>query len=179
MTVYINAMYCTSTCYWIWVLPSRAIIQGGPNEIYRTFKNHFFGADDDLFAISNAIPTTVNVSISGELGTINNFTNLNELPDASDETLISALGEAISLSVTNEDSGVSANLFDGTKVESTPASAGQYQAILDGENLTIVFFNETTQGQSINVDGDYMATVIVSANDYFETENFTRNVIVQ
>ena len=46
------------------------------------------------------------------------------------------------------------------------------------DEVGVLFWNETAEGQSIRVDGSYRAIVDVAPNDYFATEAIIRSVVV-
>ena len=101
--------------------------------------------------------------------------------DTSEASSMTALltSGLIALTVTNDESGVSYNLTEGTLVNGAPAAAGEYalSANEEGTAVTIAFYN-SFDGKTIRLDGAYTAAIDVTANDYFTVEMFSVGVTV-
>ena len=105
------------------------------------------------------------------------------LPEEDDDILLDLIDEGIvSLEVVNLDTLVSTNLTDGERLDdgSSPSGPGEYVLSLNDarDEVGVLFWNETEEGQSIRVDGSYRAIVDVAPNDYFATEAIIRSVVV-
>jgi hypothetical protein len=88
----------------------------------------------------------------------------------------------IGVTVTNDETGVSYSLTQGTIQFQPPDSEGECQvaASEDGKTVTVSFYN-AFQGAHIETGGDYSATVDVlenDSNDFFAIETFVRSVTV-
>jgi hypothetical protein len=130
-------------------------------------------AGGGLYDLNANIPTPITVTLAGD-GTGSLTLNLTEpLPTAasgSDEDLLLLLSnDTIALTVTNDATLVAFALTDGTRVATTPTAAGQYLLSLDETraNLTIQFYNQTTDGSALQVGQGYTATIDVLDNAYF------------
>ena len=126
-----------------------------------------------LYDLNANIPTPVTVTLAGD-GTGSLVLNLTEpLPTAasgSDEDLLLLLTDGtIELTVTNDTTLVAFALTSGTRVTTTPTAPGQYLLSLDATraNLTVQFYNETTDGSTLQVGQGYTATIDVLDNAYF------------
>jgi hypothetical protein len=105
------------------------------------------------------------------------------LPDEDDETYFAMIDEGIiDLTVLNNDTLVSTDLTDGTRIDdgSSPSSAGEYVLSLNEtrDELGVLFWNETENNQSLREDGNYSTVVEVSDNRIIEAEVILRDVTV-
>jgi hypothetical protein len=136
------------------------------------------GADaGGLYSIDANLATYVEVTLqptnTGEM--LLQLTN--PLPTADNPVLLGMLSDGtIDLQVLNEESLVSFNLTQGTQSESI-SLPGDYNISLNADRtqLTISFFNEI-EGTSLYLEGNYLATITVNANNLFVAETFTRDV---
>jgi hypothetical protein len=130
--------------------------------------------------IDAEIPVEVLLLDNGNARIYLDLTNALPEPETSDSELLDFLGGTIKLTVENLEGGTTVDLTQGIQVTETPSAAGEYQVSLDGlrTTLTILFRNETEAGQSLHIDGSYAAHISVLENDYFVTEEFTRDVEV-
>jgi len=134
--------------------------------------------DAEPYILSENLPTSVNVALDGT-GTTGSLTLAltAALPSADDDALLALLDNGtIEITVSNNDTLVSFNLTDGTRVYAAPTAAGEYYLSLDAARtaLTIQFYNETTTGNTLQSGDACTASFSVMANDYFATEEFTR-----
>jgi hypothetical protein len=136
-----------------------------------------------LYSLSALISNPVEV-ILYDNGTASSTFELDEvLPDVDDETLLSMIDMGIiTLEVLNVDTSVSTNLTEGTRLEdgSSPNSAGEYVLSVNEtrDEVGVLFWNETTDGQALHEDGNYRAIFNVARNNIFESESFIRDVNV-
>jgi ABC-type oligopeptide transport system substrate-binding subunit len=126
---------------------------------------------DELYDLEANIPATIAVTLAGD-GTGSLVLNLTEpLPDTgNDEDLLALLADGtISLTVSNDATGVSFDLTAGERVMSNPGSAGQYALSVDSTRavLTIQFYNATTTGATLQSGDTCTATIDVLDNAYF------------
>lgn len=106
---------------------------------------------------------------------------LSPLPgEGNDAEMLELLGGTIALTVQNLEGGTTVNLIDGIPSNQEPDEPGEFRLSLNATRttLTIVFMNETVDGQSLNPEGDYEAAIDVDENDYFTSESFIRDVEV-
>jgi hypothetical protein len=137
--------------------------------------------ETQLYSLNENLPATVSVTLGTDGTGSLTLALTTPLPLADDATLLGLLGDGtFDISVQNNDTGVSFNLTDGTRVEAAPTDVGQYYLTLDEARtaLTIQFYNETTTGASLHSGGVYTASFDVIANDYFATEAFNRTATV-
>jgi hypothetical protein len=138
--------------------------------------------DGALYSLDTNLPDAVIVSL-GDDGTGSLALALAApLPETDDATLLGYLTDGtIEIIVNNNATSVSFNLTDGTRVDSTPAAAGEYMLSLDAARttLTVSFYNETMTGAALHAGGGYTASFSVIANDYFTTESFNRTATVE
>ncbi len=144
----------------------------------------------DPYRLSEEIEDgTVEVTIQGNgnavlsLALDNPICGTEELKEADldDEKLAALLGTEIGLVVTNEETGVTANLMDGERTDSTPTAQGQYQISInsDRNQIDIVFRNETKNSLTLHEGGDYLASIEVSEiASFFTSEVITLDVVV-
>jgi len=148
-----------------------------------------------LYDLNANIPADVGVTLAGD-GTGSLVLNLTEpLPTAADAADQAAMDQemlalltdgTVNLTVQNA-AAVSFLLTSGTQLAAgaVPAGAGQYALSLDATRsvLTIVFFNETSTGATLNSGETYTALFDVAADNGFfvdtvATGPFQRTVIV-
>jgi hypothetical protein len=119
-----------------------------------------------------ALEAGVVVTLRGDLGEV-------EVPfavpvpasaDTTDAETAQQVAGAVSLVVANRNSGVTADLADGTLVEETPTAAGQWSFVLNEERdlATLTFFNESPLGDALRTSGEYDAYLSIAENDYVE-----------
>ncbi len=89
-------------------------------------------------------------------------------PVADKQEIEDVMMEAATLVVSNEESGASADLSDGTPVDGEPSAPGEFSWELDEERttLTIEFYNETASGMSIDKGTEYVATLSIAENKF-------------
>lgn len=139
----------------------------------------------ELFRLSQAIPDPVAIELDGDLGMISIDLTSHPLPtEVASANLSDVLDTGIiSLIVTNNESGVNANLVDGIFVQDTPDDAGEFGVALccsgdvstEGKEAQLTFFN-LFENSTLSPDGSYTARVSVLENDYFTEEVFTRSI---
>jgi hypothetical protein len=80
------------------------------------------------------------------------------------------LSGAVSLVVSSDVSGTTANLVSGILVDSAPTAAGQWTWSFNEANdaAALTFFNQTTAGLTLDPANTYSATLGVGTNDYVE-----------
>jgi hypothetical protein len=143
-----------------------------------------FAACDDsgetLYKLSNAVDDPVTVTLSGSLGTLR-FAQISGIPIEPREELLGLLGNEILLTVQDPTTGGTADLISGVRVEETPSSPGEYRVSLldDMSAIMVVFYNQTSTGSTLVAGRTYDAAISVTANDFFQTESFTRLATVQ
>ncbi len=135
---------------------------------------------DDRVALSGIVSDPVGVDIGLVYGHITlDFSPSPLDPDDANalETLLTQ--GAVGLSLTNDGTGVSVDLTDGTAVPVEPEQPGEYLAEVsaDGTTVTVTFTN-SFDGYSLHAGGDYSASIDVATNDFFATESFLRQVDV-
>lgn len=120
--------------------------------------------DVDALVTSGAV-----VTISGNLGSVNVPFSV-PVPEVDHNDVQTALS-LVALTVSNNSTGVSFSLTEGTLVEAEPAAANEYTWALNGERTegTLTFFNQVASGQNLQVAGGYTATFEVLENDLVET----------
>ena len=135
--------------------------------------------DTDLYQLSSALSNPTIVNLSGDLGTLMTADESDPLPSEPAAELENLLiSGVINVVVQNNNTGVNYSLVDGDMVDTTPAAPGEYQITMNGDGIvTIVFYNQFN-GAAIQADGDYLALIEVSENDYFLVQDFSRNVSV-
>jgi hypothetical protein len=175
------------------VAPSGAAVAKGVRMYRSAVLNAVFAALVPLAVCSGCEETTGDlVSLNGivsnpvavEVGLVNGHIALDfsSAPlDAAQETemrRLLTLG-VVELTLTNNATGVSVNLTDGVAVTVEPEQPGEYQAVVsaDGTEVSVIFTN-SFDGASVHAGGDYTASVSVGDNDFFETEEFVRQVVV-
>ena len=138
------------------------------------------GKGSDKIALSEVIPDPVQVTLGYVTGTMTfDFTAHPLDMDKEYDLLMFLATDNIGVTVVNDATGVSHDLTEGSNVLTTPDMYGEYlvTASEDGKTVTVQFYN-WFQGQTINVGGDYSATVTVLENELFATESFAREVTV-
>jgi hypothetical protein len=91
----------------------------------------------------------------------------------SDATLELYFYGSVSITVTSDTTGISANLADNgvVYVEGVPTFPGEYTWSLNDplrDAWTVSFYNETPFGRMLKVGGSYTATVSVGDNPFIE-----------
>lgn len=137
-----------------------------------------FDAPGDKYSLYENLPDTLGVTLS----TVSNTGSLTmpfteALPEADDAELLALLEDTtVSLNVAN-DEAVSYNLTEGTRVDGTPASAGEYALTMSEDRMSIgvSFYNEHS-GTALHAGHTYTATIDVLDNDFFATESFAIDV---
>jgi hypothetical protein len=99
-----------------------------------------------------------------------------------DDPFESELEGAVSLQVSSNASGTTANLTSGIIVDGNPDSAGQWswQFNADRDVATMSFFNSTVTGLTLKSANTYDAALSIANNEYIESEDsftFTVNVV--
>lgn len=129
----------------------------------------------------NLSSSTVAVTLSSTSGTGTLTMSFTEaLPEADDAALLALLEDAtITVEVTAAESDVNADLTDGTRVDGTPAAAGEYSLTMaeDRMSIGVTFYNEYS-GTALHSGGTYTATFSVLSNKYFKAESFSRTATV-
>lgn len=94
-----------------------------------------------------------------------------KVPDVSDADLEAELEKAVSLVVSSDISGATANLSSGKIVDGMPTGAGEFMWELneDRDLATLTFFNETISNLTLKVGRPYTALMQVTENEYIET----------
>lgn len=146
-----------------------------------------FGCADDpasssKYSLESAVELsgdTVDVTLSGTRGTI--VFDLSEMPlsvEQENAFYTYLANETITLEVQNEESSVSYLISQGELVDEMPSEEGQYFISAASDLVQIVFWNDF-HGSEIRVAGEYIASVDVSANEYFMEENFVADISVE
>jgi hypothetical protein len=138
------------------------------------------GDTDDEVALSSMIPDPVTIALGPTIGTIMiDFSSHPLDMDRQYELEMFLFSGDLGVTATNDATGVTHNLTEGTPTMTPPDQAGDYLvgASSDGKTVTVQFYN-WFEGQMFAAGGDYSATISVSDNDFFETETFTRQVVV-
>lgn len=122
---------------------------------------------------SGSLTDGVMVSISGSVGTISVPFEV-EVPSVSDSDFQDEMDGSVSLLVTSQASGASADIGVGIALEdigATPGAPGEFTWELnsDRDEATLTFFNETPAGLTLKSDRMYFADFSVGPNDYVET----------
>jgi hypothetical protein len=91
-------------------------------------------------------------------------------PNVPDADIEGALGDAVGLVVTSDETGASADITSGTLVTGTPSAPGEYAWALDGDRdtATLTFYNESPGGLTLKTDRTYTAQFAIGTNDYIE-----------
>jgi hypothetical protein len=125
------------------------------------------------YDLDTYIPAPITVTLAGD-GTGSLTLDLTEpLPkpdsDNYEDLLVLLTDGTITLTVQNDTTAVSFDLTSGTRVTTAPAAAGEYALSLDetGALLTILFYNQTTDGSSLQSGQGYHALIDVLDNSYF------------
>lgn len=118
----------------------------------------------------DALSGGVDVTISSGIGTVSMpfSVAVPNVDDFEDE-----IDGAISLVVSNDESGTTVDLTSGTAVSGSPSDPGEWSWDLnrDRDRGSFEFFNETVDGQALRSSDSYTATLSVSSNDYLERES--------
>jgi len=132
-----------------------------------------FNMPKDLYDLDANLPATITVTLAGD-GTGSLTLNLTEpLPgdEGTNEALLALLADGtVGLTVQNNTTAVAFELLaTGTRVTTTPAAAGQFALTLDETRavLTILFYNETADGSTLQAGQGYTALIDVLDNKYF------------
>lgn len=101
-----------------------------------------------------------------------------------DAVLEAELATAVSLVVSSNYTGVTADLMSGTIVESNPAAPGEWSWELDDDRdlATMTFFATAPGGLTLKTDVEYDAMLSIAPNDYIEAEEafaFTVSVVAE
>jgi hypothetical protein len=133
-----------------------------------------------------ALESGVTVTISGDVGTVT-LPFLVSVPEVGGDTgggnqLEDELSTAVSLVVTSNSSGATADLAAGILTEDSPSSVGQWNWTLndDRDEATMTFFNSTVSGLTLKSSVTYDAALSIASNEYVETEDafsFTVTVV--
>lgn len=147
-----------------------------------TLVTDFSEPEDDLYSLDENLGTSITVALSGDTATLT-LSFAEPLPGTTDDDaamLALITGGTVGLTVANDVTNVSFNLNqDGSHVDA-PAGPGEYHLALgsDRSSIAITFYNEVA-GVSLYAGGDYSGAISVQTNDWFETEDFVRDVTVQ
>ncbi len=139
--------------------------------------------DDSRYTLSNALSDPVTVTLNGDIGLLIAKVE-EEAPKMPTEPVPHMrnllIQGVISVTVKNNNTGVTHRLTEAAFVEGTPVAPGQYTVRMsgDGSSASIEFFN-SIGGSSILKNGSYSVLVSVDDNDYFLMETFARNVSVE
>lgn len=90
--------------------------------------------------------------------------------DTGGDSMEDALAGSVTLVVSSDDSGASADLASGAIVGGVPAAAGQWAWSLNGarDEAAVVFFNQAVSGLTLQPTVNYSASLSVTSNDYVE-----------
>jgi len=135
---------------------------------------------DEKIVLSSMIPDPVPVSLGLVNGTMVFDFSLHPLDLERKYELEEVLFlNGFLVTVTDDVTGTTFDLTQGTAVMTPPDNAGEYfvDVTPDGTTVTITF-NNWFQGSSFSPGGDYSATIDVLENDFFATETFGRGVTV-
>ena len=138
------------------------------------------GGEAGKIALSAVVPNPVPIELGLATGTMTFAVWSQPLDLERQEDLeMFFYTNGIGVTVSNDETGVTYNLTEGWPVLTPPDMDGEYLVSLgaDGTSITIDFYN-TFQGHHILPAGDYSATVDVLENDFFVTEAFGRDVVV-
>jgi len=138
------------------------------------------GKDAAKTTLSEVIPNPVQVTLGLVTGTMTFDFSAHPLDlDKQYDLELFLYTGGIGLTVTDDETGVTYDLNQGSAVMTTPDQAGEYfvDATPDGKTVTVSFYN-WFQGASISAGGDYSAAIQVLENEFFVTEAFTRDVTV-
>jgi len=118
----------------------------------------------------DALRDGVPVTLSGNLGTVQVMFE-SPVPDVPEDDFEMAMDAAVSLRVRSTTTSNTADLADGTLVQSMPTQAGQFTWGLnsDGTIATLTFYNQTGGGLTLKAGLTYIAELQVVANDYVES----------
>ena len=116
-----------------------------------------------------ALTAGVVVSLAGAQGTVT-VPFSEPVPDADDSDFEDEMSGAVSLLVTSNASGASADLMAGTIASGSPMAPGEYTWDLNGarDSAQMTFFNETPGGLTLKVGNQYTAQLAVTTNDYVQ-----------
>lgn len=138
--------------------------------------------DKGTYSLSANIPEELTVSLAQAPVAVLALDLTEPLPGSEDdaEEMSALLGDTLSVTVRRSDQ-LTADLTQGTLIaaDEKPAEAGEYKIVLNDERdqISIVFFNRI-EDMSLHAENEYEARIEVKENDYFQSENFTRNVAV-
>jgi hypothetical protein len=92
------------------------------------------------------------------------------VPDVPDDDFEDEMSGAVSLLVSSNASGASADLMAGTLVSGPPSGPGEYNWSLNGDRdrATMTFFNQTPAGLTLKPGNTYTAQLAVTTNDYVD-----------
>lgn len=110
------------------------------------------------------------------------FDPSNPIPEVPRADLEDELSGAVSLVVTNPETGVTADLATGELVTSTPSGPGEYTWAVSDDRTTarLTFFNETTRGFAMQSGDNLAAQLSIATNDYIQRVSpMTFDVAVQ
>jgi hypothetical protein len=147
-----------------------------------TLITDFSKPGDDLYSLDENMNSQIAVSLSGDTASLT-LSFVEPLPGAAedDQALLGLIsGGTIGLTVANDVTGVNFNLANDGTYSETLSGPGQYNLALgtDRGQISINLYNQV-QGASLYAGGDYSATIAVLDNDWFESEEFVRDVTVQ
>jgi hypothetical protein len=130
----------------------------------------------------SALEPGVTATVAADIGTVE-LLFLVPVPDhGNDADLEAELSSAVSLVVTSDETGATADLFSGTIVDSSPAAPGEWTWELDGDRnvATLTFFNAVQGGTALDVSATYDAALSIAFNEYIQEEPiFTFTVTVE
>ncbi|MCA9653399.1 MAG: hypothetical protein H6712_05745 [Myxococcales bacterium] len=134
-----------------------------------------------------ALEGGITIQINGDVGSVSVPFEV-AVPEASgdsdgdgDQLLEDELSAAVSLVVTSNVSGSTADLSSGTIVDAAPAGPGEWSWTLNGSRdmATMEFFNSSVSGLTLKPENTYSAMLSVASNGYVETEAaFSFNVTI-
>ncbi len=138
-----------------------------------------FSEDSDKIDLDNELKDIISVTIDNSLGTID-LVFKSSLPENDADAIYDLIGHEIKLQVINNENNVGIDLTEKPS-ESAPKTAGEYTVTVSDDNktATIIFYNETSGGYTLNPGGDYSALLHISENDFFETDDCTFEVNVK
>jgi hypothetical protein len=120
----------------------------------------------------SALEPGVTATVVDDIGTVE-LLFLVPVPDHGDDAELQAeLSSAVSLVVTSDETGATADLISGTIVDSVPAAPGEWAWELDGDRnvATLTFFNAAAGGTALDVSATYGAALSIAFNEYIEEE---------
>lgn len=133
-----------------------------------------------------ALESGVTVTLSGDVGTVT-LPFIVDVPEVGADTdggnpLEDELAGAVSLVITSNNSGATADLAAGILIEDSPSSAGEWSWTLNGDRdeATMTFFNASVSGLTLKPSVTYDAALSIATNEYIVDEDafsFTVTVV--